>query len=68
MEQPLIVRSMCVASCKHFKVGQVYTVECHGTIDWGLDYRSFKIEGEVLDPDLYNECFEQIRMIGIKKG
>jgi hypothetical protein len=59
---------MCTSGYKQFKVGQVYTVECHGTIDWGLDYRSFRIEGESLSPEIYNECFEQIRMIGIEKG
>ncbi|MDA1976947.1 hypothetical protein PDL67_10375 [Bacillus cereus] len=65
MEKPYLVRSMCIGNYKNFKVGQVYTVECHGTIDWGFDYRTFKIEGEVLRPGLYSLCFEQIRVLGL---
>ncbi|PFP65178.1 hypothetical protein COK00_11170 [Bacillus cereus] len=65
MEKPLVVRSMCIQNYKDFKAGQVYTVECYGGIDWGLDYRTFKIEGEKLKPGVYSSCFEQIRILSI---
>jgi hypothetical protein len=59
MEKPFITRNMCLETHTVggvlFLEGAVYTVENHGSIDWGHDYRNYKSEGVDIDISKFSQ-------------
>ena len=57
MWEPVLTRNMCLETHAvegvEFLEGAIYTVENHGAIDFGLDYRSYKSKGVDLNIDKF---------------
>jgi hypothetical protein len=60
MDKPVLARYMCLETHDNYQQGVIYTVEEHGMIDFGLDYRDWKINGKSIDVTKFDRVHHNI--------